>query len=189
MVYLPVLAVAIAVSLALGGKLGNLAGIRLRGIGLFYLAIGIQIVAFPPAFLPWTTPDAVARWLWLGSYACLFCGASLNLRLRGVWLVALGMLSNVVAVVANGGVMPSLPTAAQAAGIVEPATYNSVTTDDPRLAWLVDRWAAPDWIPLANVFSVGDVLLALGAFVLVLAATDVPLLRRLRLPGRRIATI
>ena len=189
MVYLPVLAAAIVVALALGGRLGNLARIRLRGIGPFYLAIAIQLVAFPPAFLPWTTPDTAARWLWLGSYVCLFGGAALNRHVRGVWLVALGMLANVVAVVANGGVMPSLPHAARAAGIVEPSTYNSVTTDDPRLRWLVDRWAAPDWIPLANVFSVGDVVLALGAFVLVLSAMDVPLLRRLQLPGRPVAPI
>jgi hypothetical protein len=63
--------------------------------------------------------------------------------------------------------------------LLEPAKYNSVTHAEPHLSWLVDRWAAPEWIPLANVFSVGDVLLALGAFALVLAAMDVPLLRRL----------
>ena len=52
---------------------------------------------------------------------------------------------------------------------------------DPSLPWLVDRWAAPDWLPLANVYSVGDVVIAVGAFVIVLAAMGVqrPTLARL----------
>ena len=111
-------------------------------------------------------------------------GRALNVRLRGIVLVLAGMVSNLLAVVANGGVMPALPDAAHAAGLLGPAKYNSVTQAEPHLGWLVDRWAAPEWVPLANVFSVGDVLLALGAFVLVLAAMDVPLLRRL---GPRVA--
>jgi hypothetical protein len=50
---------------------------------------------------------------------------------------------------------------------------NSVAAPDPRLDWLVDRWAAPEWVPLANVFSVGDVVIALGALTLGLAITGV----------------
>ena len=179
MVYLPLLAVAVLTGLALGGRLRALAGIRLRATWLLYLAIALQLVAFPPGFLPFETGGGVSRALWLASYGCLLVAAPLNLRLRGIELVLTGMVSNLVAVVANGGVMPALPEAAHGAGLLEPAKYNSVTHAEPHLGWLVDRWAAPEWIPLANVFSVGDVLLALGAFALVLAAMDVPLLRRL----------
>ena len=53
----------------------------------------------------------------------------------------------------------------------------------PHLGWLVDRWAAPPWVPYANVFSVGDILIAVGGFVFALAATGV--LDRLRLFGHR----
>jgi hypothetical protein len=41
------------------------------------------------------------------------------------------------------------------------------------VSWLVDRWAVPSWIPWGNVFSVGDVLIAVGGLVFVLAATGV----------------
>jgi hypothetical protein len=41
----------------------------------------------------------------------------------------------------------------------------------PRFSWLVDRWAAPDWIPWANLFSVGDLLIAAGGLLFGLAAT------------------
>jgi hypothetical protein len=184
-VYLPVLGAAIVVALLLGGRLGALAEIRLRAIWLFYVAIALQLAAFPPMFFPWTTADSVARPLWLASYGCLVAAAVVNRHLRGIVLVIAGMASNLVAVLANGGVMPTLPSAARGAGHMGAAKYNSVTNADPSLGWLVDRWAAPDWIPLANVFSVGDVVLALGAFVLVLTAMDVPLLRRI--PRPRIA--
>jgi hypothetical protein len=67
---------------------------------------------------------------------------------------------------------------------------NSVAAADPRLDWLVDRWAAPEWMPLANVFSVGDVVIALGAVALGLGATGVTrsgVLLRLQEPLRRAA--
>jgi hypothetical protein len=58
----------------------------------------------------------------------------------------------------------------QAAGQSYAVRNNSIQSADPSLSWLVDRWAAPDWVPLANVFSVGDVVIAVGAFVVVLVA-------------------
>ena len=179
MVFLPVLAVAVLAGLALGGSFGALASIRLRAMSLLYTAIALQLVAFPPAFLPFETEGVLSRALWLGSYACLLTAGLLNLHLRGIGLVLAGMASNVIAVTANGGVMPALPEAARAAGMQGPATYNSVTQAEPRLGWLVDRWAAPEWVPFANVVSVGDILLAVGGVVLVLAAMEVPFLRRL----------
>jgi hypothetical protein len=50
---------------------------------------------------------------------------------------------------------------------------NSTALPDPSLPWLIDRWAAPDWLPLANVYSIGDVVIAVGAFAIVLAAMGV----------------
>ncbi len=60
---------------------------------------------------------------------------------------------------------------------------NGVAAAQPRLAWLVDRWAAPRWVPWGNVFSVGDVLIAAGGLVFALAATGA-LRRRPRLATR-----
>lgn len=185
MVFLVVVAAAAALGLGLGGRLAAVADLKVHGLWLFYAAIALQIVAFPAAFLPWTTGGEAARWIWLASYACVLCAAALNLHIRGVALTSSGILLNLAAIVANGGRMPALPTAVHAAGMSPGVHHNSVATAEPRLAWLVDRWSAPDWVPLANVFSVGDVVLALGAVVLVLAALEVPALRRL--PEPRIA--
>jgi hypothetical protein len=56
------LSIALALPLALvcGGRLGRISSLRLRGLPLFFLAFGIQVVAFPFAFLPWTTGEDAA---------------------------------------------------------------------------------------------------------------------------------
>ncbi len=165
-----VLLVAVAAGLALGGSLRELAGLRLRAAWLILLALALQVAAFPSGLLPWETPDSAAVVLWLGSYALLLAAVAVNRRVRGLMVVAAGMGSNVLAIVANGGHMPALPSAAADAGLAPGIDNNSQTVAEPTLALLVDRWAAPDWVPLANVYSAGDVLLALGAFAVVLPA-------------------
>ena len=159
------------VALPLGGRLRALAVLRLRWLGLAYLALAIQIAAFPGNSLPWHTPDSAAVGLWLASDVLLVAVVVRNVRLPGVALVAAGLGSNLVAVVANGGHMPALPRALAAAGLHYHRSMNSEAMVHPALPWLVDRWAAPHWIPLANIFSVGDVAIALGGFVLALAVT------------------
>jgi hypothetical protein len=165
----------------LGGDLRRLADLRLRAIPLFYLALALQLVAFPIHATPWSVPDGAAVALWLGSYACLALAAAANIRRFGMPLVAAGLVSNLLAILSNGGHMPVLPQAMRAAGRSYDVLYNSAAIAQPHLAWLVDRWAAPGWIPNANVFSVGDVLIALGGLLFPLAATGAG---RLRLRGR-----
>lgn len=171
------IALALPVALLLGGRLAHLAELRLRGLWLFFLAFGIQVVAFPFAFLPWTTGESTAKALWLVSYGCLLAAAVANRRILGAQVVALGMALNLAAILTNGGRMPATPEAMEAAGLDFAVKHNSVASADPALPWLVDRFAAPDWMPLTNVFSVGDVVIALGSVVLVVAATGA------RLPG------
>ena len=166
---LPVIA-ALGLGLLLGGRLGRLAVLELRAPWLFLSAIALQLVAFPLGFFPWETGASTAGALWLVSYGLLLVGAGLNARIVGVPIVAAGMLLNLLAIVANGGTMPVAPAALRDAGDSYATSANSTAMTDPSLPALVDRWAAPDWIPLANVFSIGDVVIGVGAVVLVLSA-------------------
>jgi uncharacterized protein DUF5317 len=177
----PVL-VAVGLGLVLGGSLTRLADLPLRAPWLFLSAVALQVVAFPVGVLPWRTHEAVASVLWVASYGLLLAAAILNRRLTGVPIVALGMLLNLAAILANRGTMPVRVEAMHDAGRVAVTQANSTALADPALPWLVDRWAAPDWIPLANVFSIGDVLIAFGAVVIVLAGMG---LRPQRLLVRR----
>jgi hypothetical protein len=105
---------------------------------------------------------------------------------RWAWaLAALGVVLNVVVVLANDGHMPQSQEARIAAGASaervaglasEPGWRNvAPMTDASRLVWLGDVLPEPAWLPLHNVMSIGDVLLATGfAAVLYLATTPRP---------------
>jgi hypothetical protein len=167
---LPLL-LGLALSALLGGSLRKLADLRLRSVWIFYAAIALQAAAFPVGAMPWRTPDTVGTWLWLGSDALIALAAARNLRIPGVPLVAAGLVSNLAAVLSNGGHMPVRAAAMHAAGYDYAVHNNSAALASPHLPWLIDRWAAPDWIPFANVFSVGDLLIAVGGLVFAVAAT------------------
>lgn len=159
-----VLASALAVPL-LGGRLGALAEVRLRLPWLLPAALAMQVVALD---LP-GVPGRLRPPLHVASY--LVAGAFLvaNRRLPGMPLVGLGAAANLLAIGVNGGVMPASPAALAAAGLPldPPGFANSAVLTDPRLAFLGDVFAIPRGWPLANVFSVGDVLIAIGAVVAV----------------------
>jgi hypothetical protein len=46
---------------------------------------------------------------------------------------------------------------------------NSALVAHPALEPLTDIFATPAWLPLANIFSVGDVLIAIGVAVAIVA--------------------
>jgi hypothetical protein len=103
-----------------------------------------------------------------------------NRRIVGVPVIAAGMASNVVAVVANGRHMPALPQALRAAHKHYAVHFNSAASAKPNVPWLVDRWAVPRWIHLGNVYSIGDVVIAVGVVLVVVAAMQPRRLRRRR---------
>ena len=170
MVFIDVGVLGLAVGLLLGGRLGALADISIRGANLAFAAIVLQLIAFPSDVLPWTMPSSVARVLWLVSYALLIWMLHLNIRLRGTPLVAAGLFSNLIAIVANGGLMPVRAAALAAAGRGYHTHNNSIRLGHPHVAALIDRWAVPHWIPFANVYSIGDVLIAIGTVVVIATA-------------------
>src|SRR5207302_7161712 len=98
----------------------------------------------------------------------------------GIALIGLGIVSNLVAILANGGLMPATRHALRAAGIHYHERNNSISLAHPHVAWLVDRFAWPQWLPLANVFSVGDVLIGLGLVAVVVVGMRPRVFSRLR---------
>ena len=174
MVFVDVVLLALVLGKLLGGRLSALADVRIRGKSLVFAAIGLQLVAFPVDLMPWSTPTAVAKAIWLGSYGLLVAMLLLNARMPGLRLIAAGLACNVVAIVANGGLMPVRGEALRAAGTDYTVHNNSIQLAAPHLGALVDRWAAPRWLPLANVYSVGDVLIGLGLVVAIVVAMRGP---------------
>jgi hypothetical protein len=153
-----------------GGRLDNLGQIDLKGGWLILLALLIQLLIFP--FIQGKALVTIGtEYLHLLSYALLLLFALLNWREWGILAMGTGMAVNLLVIALNGGYMPTTPAALSAAGRVRAAEQlqalghygnNTVQTASTRLAGLSDRFHTPDWLPLANVFSLGDVLLALG---------------------------
>jgi hypothetical protein len=150
---------ALAVPLA-GGRLGALVEVRLRHVWAIVAALGLEIVAMELPGLP----DGVRAALMVAAYPVAAVFLAANWRVPGMPLVAFGAALNLLAITANGGVMPASPSALARAGLPfsEPGFQNSTALPDPRLAFLGDVFFIPASWPLSNVFSVGDVLIALG---------------------------
>jgi hypothetical protein len=155
-----------------GGRLAGLSELRLRRPGLAVAAIALQflIVTVAPGGLA-----GLHEALHVASYALLGAFGWANRRVTGVPVLVAGGALNAIAILANGGVMPTDPSIADAnASDVAAGEFANSTADaDARLAFLGDVFATPDWLPLQNVFSVGDLVIVLGLLVVVHAACHV----------------
>ncbi|HEX5824753.1 MAG TPA: DUF5317 family protein [Candidatus Limnocylindrales bacterium] len=157
------------VGLLLGGRLESIAETRFRWGWLAILALAIQLVLFSP--LGGDRLGDAGRWVYVGSTALVIVVVLVNLRLAGLPIVLVGALSNLAAIVANGGSMPASPGALAAiGGAVHGGPTNSVVVDHPALEPLTDIFAMPAWVPLANIFSIGDLLIGIGVGIAIAAA-------------------
>jgi hypothetical protein len=147
-----------------GGRWSHLTAFRPRGTWLLWLALGVQILQFGIVAL-----GPLDELVHVGTYLLAAAFLAMNWRVPGVWLVALGGLSNGLTIALNHGTLPARAAAVREAGLHVRHTdfVNSGVVAHARLPWLGDVFAVPKGVPLANVFSVGDVVLVVGAFVVV----------------------
>jgi hypothetical protein len=165
--------VGILVGLLAGGHLDGLARLRFRWAWLAVAGLLVQVLLFTP------TGDAVAGGLgpaiYVASTAVVFLAVLRNIRLTGMPIVALGAISNLIAITANGGAMPADPAALATAGLDGAGDHtNSVVLENPAFRPLTDIFAIPEGLPFANVFSIGDVLLGVGVIIVIAAAMRRP---------------
>jgi hypothetical protein len=147
-----------------GGRLAELSALRFRASGLLVGAILAQVLivtVFPHG------SATLHNTVHVGSYVVVARFVVVNRRIPWVWLVALGGALNFTAIVANGGVMPATPNALENAGFaLDPAGFaNSTVVSHPHLQFLGDVFWIPSSFPISNVFSIGDVLILLGALL------------------------
>ena len=147
-----------------GGRLSALADVRFSAPWLALAAIAMQIVVISivPQGADWAHHAAH-----LASYGLIAAFLWVNRRLRFLWLAAIGGGLNLVAITANGGVMPADPDALVAAGVQQEVGdfANSTAVANAHLGFLGDVFAVPSSWPVSNVFSVGDVILVIAALL------------------------
>ena len=157
--------IGVIVGLLIGGRLDRLQQIRFEWGWLAVAGLAVQIVLFSTS-LPESFSPGVGEAIYVASTGAVLVAVWRNLAIPGLALVAIGAISNLAAIVANLGVMPTTAEALATAGLgPDDAFSNSAVLADPALAPLTDIFAIPAGVPLANVFSIGDVLIALGIVV------------------------
>jgi len=147
------------------------------------LAVGAFIIQ---AMFIYQKPSQKALGIWSWQ-EWLFCAAHLlllgmvwaNRNLPGVKLIGLGLVLNLVVMIANGGWMPVTPEAVVKVGFsglapsLEPGTrlYSSkniiLPAEQTKLQFLSDIFVLARPFPVPSVFSAGDVVVAAGVWALI----------------------
>ena len=166
MLLLYFIAAGVIVGRLRGGRLSALASVRFRWWGLALAGLGFQLVLFSRPVAERVGDAGPA--LYVASSLAVFVAMLRNLGLPGFPLIAIGAALNLTVIVANGGYMPSSPdawlqltglAALPTTGYSNSALIGAVTP----LPFLGDIFVLPRPLPFANVFSVGDVLIGVGA--------------------------
>ena len=166
--------IGLVLGLLLGGRPSRLAELKIRFATVCMLGLVVQLVLFSDQVTAFIGDAGMP--LYVASTLIVAGAVAANYRIPGMAVVALGAFSNLVAIVANGGYMPTTPEAMAAVGFSEKWVYsNSALLEHPNLPWLTDIFAMPRWIPSANVFSIGDVLIGVGVVIVIVVAMRKPM--------------
>jgi Family of unknown function (DUF5317) len=180
--FLAVVAFALALGYALGGRIHELEKLRLRWWPLAIIGLALQFLPLPSG--RWGA-DLAVRIVVLGcSYALLILFCILNVRLPGMPLLLVGLALNAAVITSNGG-MPVSRTALMRSGQADVlqelrdggAAKHHLMTGDDILTFLAD--VIPIGGPIRQVASIGDVFVYLGLVILLVQAM------RGRTPQRR----
>ena len=163
------LVIGVALGIALGGRPAGLGSLRFRWSGVMLAGLLVQVVLFSDTVAE--RVGALGPPIYVASTVLVLAAVVANRSIPGMAIVALGAVSNLAAIVANGGYMPAARSALDALGKSDPTTYsNSSSVESPALGPLTDVFAMPPWLPFANVFSVGDVLIVVGVVTTIVLA-------------------
>jgi hypothetical protein len=174
MLFMLAIAFGLALGLAGGGRLANLAGLKFRWP---WLLVGAVVIREVVTVSPLGRVDG-AQYVYALTLAVIVGWTLWHVRLLpGVWLVTAGATLNLIVVLANDGRMPVDPTLAaqQLGGILNRRGHIGQYTlmgPDTHLNWLGD-WLALR--PLPEAYSPGDLLIAMGvALVILISLHRVP---------------
>jgi len=157
------------------GRVANLAALPVRHAWVPLVAIGSQLALVFFSHVDMGVSSFTRVGVLLATYGGLIGFLLLNRRLPGAVFLLLGASLNAAVMAANGGYMPITPEALARSGhegqIVRREgslfVYGSkdivLEAGDTRLGFLSDVFGIPEELPFSATFSLGDVLIGLGA--------------------------
>ena len=172
MLFVIAVVVGLLAGLLSGGHLRNLAQLRFDWSWVVLLALLVKVAgtSWPLAFWELTPPLYVVSLL-----ALMFWAVWHARRMPEMWLLAAGMLMNLVVVVANGAHMPTYRASEQVIGLLKrgPVGQYMLAGPNTKLGFLGDWIGLPG--PLGPLFpegySPGDLLAIAGILILVFMST------------------
>ena len=173
-----ILLAALAAGLITGLALAYWRGVPYQAPDLKYL--WLIFAAFLPQYVAFYLSgdrQNISAFLLPFSQALLLIFAWLNRQLFGMMILLLGMALNFTVIAANRGFMPISPQTAS--HLVPQVVLENIQPgerfgtkdillqpEDTRFEWLADRFLPPAWSAYQVAFSFGDVLIAVGVFLL-----------------------
>ncbi|NLO82453.1 MAG: DUF5317 domain-containing protein [Clostridiales bacterium] len=152
-----------------GGRMKWLTLRPLKHNGLAIGGFAIQIILFSGISFLSKIPRGLTISLHVISYILLLLFTFFNRKITGIPIIGTGILSNALAISLNGGYMPTYIGKLEGTSMgkysesVAQGFNNSIAiTDSTKLPWLCDIFHLPEWLPFSNVFSIGDVIIAVG---------------------------
>jgi hypothetical protein len=170
----PVLAAAL-LALLRGGRLKNLAVLELR---FAWLPLAMFALQFGFVLFPLGQGELYFRavpWVTVSTYMLLILFLALNRELPGLKLIMLGAALNLAVILANGGFMPVSRAALVRSGHLDKVFVQGdrayvlgskdivLERDQTRLLPLSDVLKVPGAVEVPATFSIGDVLIMIGA--------------------------
>ncbi|MDQ3549670.1 MAG: DUF5317 domain-containing protein [Chloroflexota bacterium] len=175
-----VLLVAVAVSLLIGflsgGTLKQMSSLRIRYLPYLFAALAVQMAIFTPILGTRQFIHDTGPYIYIATLLVTLFVMFNNRQIPGMTVIMFGAFLNALVITANGGYMPSPAEALREAGRLDYVqcsdedkdcihSNSTVADDDTRLRFFGDVIAMPDSLPLANVISPGDIVIAIGAAI------------------------
>lgn len=175
MLYVYIIIISIIIGLLRNGRLSSLSQISLTKMEVIVLACLIQAGLI---FLGSREIKFVlnySSYMIIFSYIALLIAVWYNLELKGMKIIALGIILNFIVIVANSGHMPVLLSSLYKAGLddfalaLKEGTYVTHTfiNEKTLFGFLADVIPLSPPFPDPSVVSVGDFLLFYGVFKLI----------------------
>lgn len=175
MLYVYIIIISIIIGLLRNGKLSSLSQISLTKIEVIVLACLIQAGLI---FLGSREIKFVlnySSYMLIFSYIALLIAICYNFELKGMKIIALGIILNFIVIVANSGHMPVLLSSINKAGLddfallLKEGTYvtHTLINEKTLFGFLADVIPLSPPFPDPSVVSVGDFLMFYGVFSLI----------------------